>query len=157
MLAGCRTPAESDRKNAQRFERRIFEWDGHPILVVTKDKKLISIDSYARWRISDPKIFLEKVTNEIFAQSCLDDILDRATKIAAHKYDSAEVVPSDKSRKAFSKDILEDAREKVKGLEYGIELLDFQFKRITPYNPCRMFSAPRLTHVKLLARTTLTG
>jgi membrane protease subunit HflC len=134
----------------RRFEKRILEWDGHPSEVTTKDKRFIAIDTYARWRIEDPKIFFERVKDEVFAQSRLDDILDGTTRTAVSKHDLVEVVRSDKNRKAvvdgnqtegqgklqafsigrkaISDTILEDSREKVK--EYGIELLDFQFKRI---------------------------
>ena len=133
-----------------RFEKRILEWDGHPSEVTTKDKRFIAIDSYARWRIADPKIFFENVKDEVFAQSRLDDILDGTTRTAVSKHDLVEVVRSDKERKAvsdgnqtkgqgelqpfaigrqaISDTILKESREKVK--EYGIELLDFQFKRI---------------------------
>ena len=134
-----------------RFEKRILEWDGHPSEVTTKDKRFIAIDSYARWRIADPKIFFENVKDEVFAQSRLDDILDGTTRTAVSKHDLVEVVRSDKERKAvtdgnqteegqgelqpftigrqaISDAILIESRDKVK--EYGIELLDFQFKRI---------------------------
>ena len=134
----------------RRFEKRILEWDGHPSEVTTKDKRFIAIDTYARWRIADPKVFFERVKDEVFAQSRLDDILDGTTRTAVSKHDLVEVVRSDKDRKAISDGnqtegqgelqafsigrkaisdtILKDSREKVK--EYGIELLDFQFKRI---------------------------
>ena len=134
----------------RRFEKRILEWDGHPSEVTTKDKRFIAIDTYARWRIADPKIFFERVKDEVFAQSRLDDILDGTTRTAVSKHDLVEVVRSDKDRKAISDGnqtegqgelqaftigrkaisdtILKESREKVK--EYGIELLDFQFKRI---------------------------
>jgi len=133
-----------------RFESRILEWDGHPSESTTKDKRFIAIDTYGRWRISDPKIFFEKVKDEAFAQSRLDDILDGATRTAISKYDLVEVVRSKQreavvegnatddqgqqlqvfeiGRQAISQDIFETSKEKVK--EYGIELLDFQFKRI---------------------------
>ena len=134
----------------RRFEKRILEWDGRPSEVTTKDKRFIVIDTYARWKIENPKVFFESVKDEVFAQSRLDDILDGATRTAVSKHDLVEVVRSDKNRKpvvddnqtegqgelqafsigrkAISDDILKDSREKVK--EYGIELLDFQFKRI---------------------------
>ena len=134
----------------RRFEKRILEWDGHPSEVTTKDKRFIAIDTYARWRIEDPKVFFERVKDEVFAQSRLDDILDGTTRTAVSKHDLVEVVRSDKDRKAvtdgnqtegqselevftigrkaISDAILNESREKVK--EYGIELLDFQFKRI---------------------------
>ena len=133
----------------RRFEKRILEWDGHPSEVTTKDKRFIAIDSYARWKISDPKKFFESVKDEVFAQSRLDDILDGTTRTAVSRRDLVEVVRSVRreavtdgnqtegaaqlqpftiGRQAISNDILEKSREKVE--EYGIELLDFQFKRI---------------------------
>ena len=134
----------------RRFERRILEWDGHPSEVTTKDKRFIVIDTYARWRIEDPQIFFERVKDEVFAQSRLDDILDGATRTAVSKHDLVEVVRSEQrvaavdgnqtegkdqqlqpftiGRQSISSSILEESREKVKA--YGIKLLDFQFKRI---------------------------
>ena len=134
----------------RRFERRILEWDGRPSEVTTKDKRFIAIDTYARWRISDPIVFFRKLKDEDFAQSRLDDILDGATRTAVSRRDLVEVVRSDKKRKAvtdsnqtegagqlqpftigrktISGDIQKEAEVKVE--EYGIELLDFQFKRI---------------------------
>ena len=133
----------------RRFEKRILEWDGHPSEVTTKDKRFIAIDSYARWKISDPKKFFESVKDEVFAQSRLDDILDGTTRTVVSRRDLVEVVRSVRreavtdgnqtegaaqlqpftiGRQAISNDILEKSREKVE--EYGIELLDFQFKRI---------------------------
>ena len=65
-----------------KFEKRYLEWDGDPNQVTTKDKLFIFIDTYARWRIVDAKLFFEKVQNEFGAQGRLDDILDgEAAKI----------------------------------------------------------------------------
>ena len=134
----------------RRFERRILEWDGLPSEVTTKDKRFIAIDSYARWRISDPVIFFRKVKDEIYAQSRLNDILNSTTRSAVANHDLVEVVRSEQreaavdanqtgesgqqlqtfliGRQAISSKILADSQPKVE--EYGIELLDFQFKRI---------------------------
>ena len=134
----------------RRFERRILEWDGNPSEFTTKDKRFIVIDTYARWRIEDPKIFYESVKDEVFAQSRLDDILDGATRTAVSKHDLVEVVRSEQrvaaiddnqteskdqqlqpftiGRQSISSSILQESKEKV--MAFGIELLDFQFKRI---------------------------
>ena len=53
------------------FEKRYLEWDGDPNQVTTKDKLFIFIDTYARWRIVDAKLFFEKVRNEPGAQQRL--------------------------------------------------------------------------------------
>ena len=36
------------------IDKRILEWDGSPSDMPTKDKLYISVDLFARWRITDP-------------------------------------------------------------------------------------------------------
>lgn len=57
------------------FDDRILEYDDPPADVVTKDKKHIQVDCYARWRISNPLLFLRRVRTENGALSRLDDII----------------------------------------------------------------------------------
>ena len=58
------------------FEKRFLEWDGSPNQIPTRDKRFIWVDTYARWRISDPLIFFQRLRDERGGQSRLDDILD---------------------------------------------------------------------------------
>ncbi len=37
-----------------KFENRILEYDVEPQAIITKDKKKLEVDNYARWRIADP-------------------------------------------------------------------------------------------------------
>jgi len=57
------------------FDDRILEYDDPPADVVTKDKKHIQVDCYARWRIENPLLFLRRVRTENGAMSRLDDII----------------------------------------------------------------------------------
>lgn len=57
------------------FDDRILEYDDPPADVVTKDKKHIQVDCYARWRIANPLLFLRRVRSESGALSRLDDII----------------------------------------------------------------------------------
>ena len=41
-------------QTANFFDKRFLEWDGDPNQVPTKDKRFIWVNTYARWRISDP-------------------------------------------------------------------------------------------------------
>ncbi|MEC7882837.1 MAG: protease modulator HflC [Verrucomicrobiota bacterium] len=133
------------------FEKRYLEWDGDPNEVTTKDKLFIFIDTYARWRIVDAKLFFEKVQNETGAQTRLDDILDGEARIVVAANDLVEVIRSrqrevaiqetelldDESklkpfkvgRSALAQKVLDNAGPNLKK-EFGIELLDFRFKRI---------------------------
>jgi len=57
------------------LDDRILEYDDPPADVVTKDKKHIQVDCYARWRIENPLLFLRRVRTENGAMSRLDDII----------------------------------------------------------------------------------
>jgi len=134
-------------QKVNRFEKRFLEWDGDPNQLPTKDKRFIWVDAYARWRITDPLLYFQRLRDEFGAQTRLDDILDGETRNAIAKYDVVEVVRSsnreaqlafgegeeqldviDAGRRDIRLEILERAQSRTGDL--GIEILDFQFKRI---------------------------
>ena len=133
-------------QTANYFDRRFLEWDGEPNEVPTKDKRFIYVDTYARWRITDPLLFFQRLRDERGAQSRLDDILDGETRNTIAKHNLIEVVRSTNrefevssaledqeirqitaGRIALEQEVLANASERTKVL--GIEILDFQFKR----------------------------
>ncbi|MEE2840403.1 MAG: protease modulator HflC [Acidobacteriota bacterium] len=133
-----------------RFDNRFLEWDGAANQVPTRDKRFIWVDTYARWRISDPLRFFERLRDELGAQSRLDDILDGETRNAIARHDLVEVVrstnrprdevlleseeetailePIEGGRATITAEVLTRAKERTTDL--GIELIDFQLKRI---------------------------
>ncbi len=137
-------------QTANYFEKRYLEWDGDRNQVPTKDKKFIFVDTYARWQITDPLQYFQRLGDERGAQSRLDDILDGETRnaIAAHNLvelirstnrepisegiiadivtDSLEVIQT--GRDVIQEQIQELANERASDL--GIAVLDFRFKRI---------------------------
>ncbi|HCE04625.1 MAG TPA: protease modulator HflC, partial [Acidobacteria bacterium] len=137
-------------QTANMFERRFLEWDGFRNQVPTRDRRFIWVDTYARWRITDPLLFFQRLRDERGAQSRLDDILDGETRNAVARHDLIEIVrtsnrepldtattgleeaevlePISIGREQITQEILEAATEAV--AELGIELLDLQFKRI---------------------------
>ena len=133
-----------------RFEKRFLEWDGLPDQATTKDKRFISVDTYARWRIVDPRRFLERLGDERRAQTRLDDIINGATKRAVARHDLVELVrstnrevtpdpslpeseiteldPIEKGRGEIMAEILTTSATDAKDL--GIEVIDVRFKSI---------------------------
>ena len=132
------------------FERRYLEWDGDRNQVPTKQKKYIFVDTYARWRITDPLQFYKRLGNERSAQSRLDDILDGQTRDAVASNDLVEIVRTT-NREPVSEgailEVVEDTLEdinvgrdsiqtsientaNIQARELGIEVMDFRFKRI---------------------------
>jgi membrane protease subunit HflC len=141
-----------------RFDNRILAWDGPPTECPTKDKLYIIVDSFARWRISDPLLFYNRLSDERSALSRLDDILGSETRTAVANNDLVEIIRVTKGRQPLrdpeleksgtilpstipdievgrgeiEKQITERTRQKI--ADFGIELLDERFKR-SKYNP----------------------
>jgi len=137
-------------QTANFFDKRFLEWDGDPNQVPTKDKRFIWVNTYARWRISDPLKFFQRLRDERQAQTRLDDILDGETRNSVARHDLVEVVRStnrdpelvatdsddetgelekiETGREKITREILQTAQERVSDL--GIELIDLRLKRI---------------------------
>lgn len=137
-------------QQANYFEKRFLEWDGVANQVPTRDKRFIWVDTYARWRISDPLLFFQRLRDERGAETRISAILDGETRNSVARHDLVEVVRNSNRDTA---DILLDAEEETAILEeiligraeiqreireaaqtslndLGIELLDVRLKRI---------------------------
>ena len=137
-------------QQANYFEKRFLEWDGVANQVPTRDKRFIWVDTYARWRISAPLLFFQRLRDERGAETRISAIIDGETRNAVARHDLVEVVRNSNRDTA---DILLDAEEETAILEeilvgraeiqreireaaqtslndLGIELLDVRLKRI---------------------------
>lgn len=137
-------------QEVHRFEKRFLEWDGEANQLPTRDKRFIWVDTYARWRISDPLKYFQRLRDERGAQTRLDDILDGETRNAIANHDLVEVVrstnrtpeldesqteeekvelvPIEVGREKIRQEILSKAQVRTQDL--GIEILDVRLKRI---------------------------
>jgi membrane protease subunit HflC len=143
-------------QTVNRIDKRILEWDGHASEMPTRDKLYIVVDTFGRWRISDPTQFFTRLRDERSALSRLDDIIGSEVRNAIAKHDLIEIVRTDKNRKAsedaapaddagqinrllpialgrtaIEKEIVEKSAPKLK--DFGIELIDVRFMRVN-YN-----------------------
>ena len=137
-------------QTANFFDKRFLEWDGSPNQVPTRDRRFIWVDTYARWRITDPLLFFQRLQNERGAQTRLDDILDGETRNAIARHDLIEVVrtsnrdPAEVDIEADEEtvilELIERGRQDIvdailqtaaaRTADLGIELLDLRLKRI---------------------------
>ena len=81
-----------------RFDNRILAWDGPPTECPTKDKLYLIVDCFARWKISDPLLYFNRLNDERSALSRLDDILGSETRTAVASNDLVEIVRLTKGR-----------------------------------------------------------
>ncbi len=140
-------------QEVNRIEKRILEWDGPDTEMPTRDKLYITVDTFARWRISDPITYYKKLRDERSAMSRLDDIIGSETRNVIAGHDLIEVIRSEKDRipvrdealidansnlgvlppirsgrQVLTRQILKAAKPKIE--PWGIELIDVRFKRI---------------------------
>ncbi|OPL09427.1 MAG: protease modulator HflC [delta proteobacterium ML8_D] len=144
-------------QKAHYVEKRFMAWDGDPNQIPTKDKRFIWVDTYARWHITDPLLFFQRLKDERGAYSRLDDIMDGETRNTIAKHELIELVRSENppekkeleefmtpeemavqedmkafriksGRKVLEQEVLDAAAPRVTSL--GIEILDFKFKRV---------------------------
>ena len=138
---------------ANRFEKRILEWDGPPVEMTTRDKLYVVVDTFSRWRIVDPLVYFQSLRDERSALSRIDDLIGSVTRNVVARHDLIEIVRSDKDRqpeqdsalveagalvgllspiqfgrKELEREILRAAAPKM-GI-WGIELLDVRVKRL---------------------------
>jgi len=121
--------------------------------VPTKDKTYIWVDTFARWKISDPVLYFQTVKDEFSALKRLDDIIDPAMRNLITSYPLVETVRNtdramdtfdvanddenknrrvryqvDLGRDEITRRIVAQSRTKLE--EFGIELVDMKIKRV---------------------------
>ena len=139
-------------QKANYFNKNLLSWDGDPGQIPTLDKKLISVDTFARWKIVDPVKFFQTVNNRFAAIGRLNDIIDPAVRdfitsnllieaVRKSNRDLFYVLGGEEGQEREKPDIMIDVgREKLasgilqqaqpKLAPFGIEIVDVKIKRI---------------------------
>jgi modulator of FtsH protease HflC len=145
-------------QRVHRLDKRFLEWDGPSVAIPTRDKTYIHADTFARWRIENPKTYFVRLSDERSAQSRLEDILGSETRNSIANHYLIEIVRTDKNRQPLHDETLKGGptgtigvlpsiafgrlriEEEIKTAatqklaEFGIAVLDFRIKRVN-YNP----------------------
>jgi modulator of FtsH protease HflC len=145
-------------QSVNSLDKRFLEWDGASVAIPTRDKTYIHVNTFARWRIEDPKLYFVRLHDERSALSRLEDILGSETRNSIAKHDLIEIVRTDKNRQPLRDETLKGGptgiigvlppivfgrlkiEEEIKAAaaqklaEFGIAVLDFRIKRVN-YNP----------------------
>jgi modulator of FtsH protease HflC len=106
-------------------ENRLLDYDAAPAPVITRDKKNLVVDNYAKWRISDPLKFLQTVQNEAGAQARLDDIIYSKVREQLGLHDLVEVIAT--KRDPIMRAVTIGSNEAAAA--YGITVIDVRVKR----------------------------
>lgn len=105
------------------LEDRILSYDIQPREVITSDKKRVTIDNYALWRISDPKQFVETMGGSLVrAQSRLDDVVYSNLRDVLAKQTLEDIIKREQMT-----EVTRLTQEQVR--QFGMEIIDVRIKR----------------------------
>jgi len=131
--------------NVVKYERRILTLDTRASEYLTKEKKKLVVDFFAKWRINDVAKFYRTMSrgNMTTARQRIFNIINNGLKSQFSKYELSEMVSGkhnvkkDESKNAIKQDdirafvmanITEQANNEVE--KYGISVVDIRIKRI---------------------------
>jgi membrane protease subunit HflC len=112
-------------QNVDFFDARILDFDAKPEEITTTDKKYMNVDSYTKWRITDPLTFYTTVRTISGARARLDDIVRSQLRVALGRYTLIEVVSH--KRQEIMDAVTQRSRELLE--PYGIDVVDVRIKR----------------------------
>ena len=134
-----------------KFDRRILRIDAVPVAMPDKEKQNLVIDSYARYRITDPEQFRKTLQTETGARSRLGDIVTSTLRDRVALRDRFEIIGSRpildetgkvvedeeglplfegvETRSEILEEVLSGVRTTVVTQNFGIEITDVRIKR----------------------------
>lgn len=112
-------------QNVIFFDARLLEYDAKAAEILTRDKKNMVVDNYAKWRITNPLLFYRTLRTVHRAQARLDDIIYAELRVALGQYTLHDLVAEKRA------DIMGEVTRKSTELlaPYGLEVVDVRIKR----------------------------
>ena len=133
------------------FDKRILRIDAAPVAMPDKEKQNLIIDSYARYRITDPVQFRKTLQTENNARSRLGDIVTSTLRDRVALRDRFEIISAEPiideagnpvedqeglplfegrdTRTAILNEVLDGVRRRTQEQDFGIEIIDVRIKR----------------------------
>ena len=108
-----------------KYEKRLLRYDAPPAEYLTRDKKALVVDSYARFYIRDPLLFFKTMRDLSRANARLDNIISSELREAVSTHDQSDIITE--KREPIMEEVGAKVREK--SLEFGVEILDVRIKR----------------------------
>lgn len=125
------------------YDNRLLGHDVQPTEVVTKDKRTLVIDNFAKWRIIDPEQFYKRAKTEAVAKDRLRDIIYSELRLDFGAHNLDEIVSTQRS--SLMNQVTRRANIKLQELKMGVEIVDIRIKRadLPPENQLAVFNRMR--------------
>ena len=112
-------------QDVTKYEKRLLRYDAAPAQFLTRDKKALEVDSYARFLIVDPLLFFQRMQDMPRAHARLDNIIASVLREAVASHDQSDIITE--KREPIMDEVGAEVREKAKS--FGLEIVDVRIKR----------------------------
>jgi membrane protease subunit HflC len=113
-------------ENVEFFDKRILDLNLPQKEVIAADQKRLVVDAFARYRIADPLLFFQSVTNEVGARNRLESLLDSAMRSILGSSTFVQVVKE--KRDVLMGEIGQRVDNEAKN--FGMNIIDVRLKRV---------------------------
>jgi membrane protease subunit HflC len=112
-------------QNVESFEKRILDYDAPPEEMILGDQKRLVVDSFIRYRITDPLLFFQTVGSESIARNRLGAILNAATRQVLGTVELITVLSGERGQLMLY--ILDQVNRESRG--FGVDVIDVRIRR----------------------------
>jgi membrane protease subunit HflC len=112
-------------QNLQRYELRVLDLDPPRQQVILVDQKRLDVDSYARFRITDPLLFYQSVGNEFGARQRLTAIINSALRRSLGNATLTDILSV--KRETIITEMTAEVNRSVERL--GLQIVDVRVRR----------------------------
>ncbi|TVQ37462.1 MAG: protease modulator HflC [Geminicoccaceae bacterium] len=111
--------------NVVFLERRVLAYDVQPQELILGDRRRLVVDLFARFRITDPMLFYQRVRTEVGLQAQMQPILNSAMRNVLGEVPLFTVLSADRSELMGRI----QQRANVALAQYGVDVVDIRIKR----------------------------
>jgi membrane protease subunit HflC len=142
-------------QTVELFDKRILDYDLPTMEVTAQDQKRLMIDAFARYRITNPKLYYQAVRNEKGLHERLKPMMEASVRGVLGSAKFQEIVKE--KREVLMKDIQKQVNEESKAL--GLEVVDVRIKRadLPEQNQKNVYDRMRADRQKQAAETRAEG
>ncbi len=114
------------------FDSRLLVFDPKPTEFLTNDKKNIVADAYVAWRIAEPRMFLQTVTDREGAEVRMADIVASEMGAALGQYPLTALISTnpDEMRITEIMGVVTEGCRATAAANFGIEVAEVRMKRL---------------------------
>lgn len=104
-------------------------YENVPTQVMTKDKKVIIVDNYTVWRITDPEKFIKTIHSVTTGTTRIEETVYNSVRRKMSEVNYDEIVSEETTRGDLNDEITKDVIATLQRDDYGIEIIDVRIKR----------------------------